>query len=52
MSKLKNIAEIFKFLVERKKFWLIPIIVILFIFSFIMVIVEGSAVSPFIYALF
>ncbi len=40
------------FMVERKKFWLIPIIVTLFLFGALIVLTSGSAIAPFIYTLF
>tara|TARA_Y100001936_G_C15689291_1_gene465128 strand:+ start:368 stop:517 length:150 start_codon:yes stop_codon:yes gene_type:complete len=46
------IFEIFKFLKVRKKFWLAPIIIVLFIFGGLLVITQGSVVAPFIYTLF
>ena len=36
----------------RKKFWLLPIMVTLLIFGGLIVLIEGSAVAPFVYTLF
>tara|TARA_B100000674_G_C37405190_1_gene718091 strand:- start:195 stop:344 length:150 start_codon:yes stop_codon:yes gene_type:complete len=44
--------EFYKFLKIRKKYWLLPIIVILMLFGFLIVLTEGTAVAPFIYQLF
>jgi hypothetical protein len=44
--------ELWAFLRERKKFWLLPIIAILVLFSGLLVLTQGSAVAPFIYTLF
>mgnify|MGYP001365517481 CR=1 FL=1 len=44
--------ELLKFLSVRKKYWLIPIILVLFIFGGLFVLAQGSAVAPFIYTLF
>jgi len=52
MSKFSIIAEFFVFLSERKKWWLAPIIVFLFLFGFLIFLTEGTAVAPFIYTLF
>ena len=49
---LKTVIELFKFLVERKKFWMIPIIFIFILMGGLMILTEGTAVSPFIYTLF
>lgn len=52
MEKAETVKEIFHFLKVRKKFWLAPIILALLLLALLMVAVEGSALSPFIYALF
>ncbi len=52
MNKLSMVAECWDFIKTRKKFWLLPIFIFLFLFSAIMVLSEGSAVAPFIYAIF
>ena len=37
---------------ERKKFWLLPVIVVLVLFGGLLVLTQGSAIAPFIYTLF
>jgi hypothetical protein len=37
---------------ERKKFWLLPIVLVLCLLGMLMVFTQGSAVAPFIYTLF
>ena len=49
MSFLK---EFFIFLLVRKKFWLVPIMIALLVVSILVVVTEGTAVAPFIYAIF
>lgn len=49
MSFLK---ELFRFLKARKKFWLLPIILVMLIFGGLLILAQGSAVAPFIYTLF
>lgn len=44
--------EIWAFLKERKKFWLVPIIVTLLALGGLLVLAQGSALAPFIYTLF
>jgi len=44
--------EFWLFLKERKKFWLLPIIVALALIGSLLVLAQGSAVAPFIYTLF
>ena len=46
------ISELWEFLRERKKFWLLPIVLFLGLLSTLIVMTEGSAVAPFIYTLF
>ncbi|MDR1408019.1 MAG: DUF5989 family protein [Tannerella sp.] len=49
---MEFLREFFAFLKTRKKYWLIPLIVILLFFSLIIILTEGSALAPFIYSLF
>ena len=49
LSFLKEFTE---FLIERKKYWLVPIIIILALLGVLVVFGEGSAVTPFIYTIF
>ena len=44
--------EILRYMRHRKKFWLLPIIVVLFIFGGLIVFTQGTAVAPFVYTLF
>ena len=44
--------EFWKFLRIRKKFWLLPILVMLVLFGGLIVLSQGSVVAPFIYTLF
>ena len=46
------IIEFWEYIRVRKKFWLLPIVIILALFGFTIVLGEGSAVTPFIYAIF
>ena len=46
------IKEFWEFLKVRKKYWLLPIIIVLFIFGGLIVLTQGSAVAPFIYTIF
>lgn len=49
---MELIKDLFGFLVERKKLWMAPIILVLLLFGSLIVLTEGSAVAPFIYTLF
>jgi len=46
------IAELWSFIRIRKKYWLLPVIVMLALFGGVIVLTKGSAVAPFIYTLF
>lgn len=46
------LGEIWRFLKARKKFWLLPIIVLMLLLGSLLVLAQGSAVAPFIYTLF
>ena len=46
------IIELFNFIKARKKFWLIPIILVIILFGGIIVLGQGTAVAPFIYTIF
>jgi hypothetical protein len=46
------VLELWAFMKERKKFWLLPILVVLLLFGTLIVLTQGSAVAPFIYTLF
>ena len=46
------VVELWAFMRERKKFWLLPIVVVLLLFGGLIVLTQGSAVAPFIYTLF
>ena len=52
VAKVKIIAEYLQFLRENKKWWLMPIVVVLVLFGLLIVITKGSALAPFIYTLF
>ncbi|MCF8033696.1 MAG: DUF5989 family protein [Desulfarculaceae bacterium] len=52
MSKLSIMAEFWEFLRVRKKFWLLPIVLVLGLLGALIVLTQGSAVAPFIYTLF
>ena len=46
------LKDLWGFLRQRKKFWLLPIILILLTFGGLVVLAGGSAIAPFIYTLF
>ena len=52
MSKGRVISELLEFLRHEKKYWLLPIVVVLVLFGLLLVFSQSSAVAPFIYTLF
>ena len=51
-NMLKLLLEYIHFLKTRKKYWLLPIAILLILVGGILVVGQGSAVAPFIYAIF
>lgn len=49
---LDLVRELWAFMSQRKKFWLLPIITILLLLGALIVFTQGSALAPFIYTLF
>lgn len=49
MSLLK---EVWDFMKTRKKFWLLPIILVMLLVGALLIFAQGSAIAPFIYTLF
>jgi hypothetical protein len=48
---MELLTDLWSFLIERKKWWLLPMIVMLLLVG-ILILASGSAVAPFIYTLF
>lgn len=46
------LKDLWGFMRERKKFWLMPIIIVLVLLGGLLVLAQGSAIAPFIYTLF
>lgn len=46
------LTDLWGFLKERKKFWLLPLILTLLLFGALIILTSGSAIAPFIYTLF
>ena len=46
------LKEFWEFLKVRKKFWLMPILIVLVLFGGLIVLSQGSVIAPFIYAIF
>lgn len=49
---MKLVIEIWQFLKERKKWWLIPMVIVLLLIGILIGLTGGSAMGPFLYTLF
>ncbi len=49
---MELVKDLWLFMRERKKFWLLPIILVMVLLGGLLVLTQGSAVAPFIYTLF
>ncbi len=49
---LDLLKDLWAFMRERKKFWLLPIVIVLILLGGLLIIAQGSAIAPFIYTLF
>jgi len=49
---MEFLSELWRFMRVRKKFWLLPILIVMVLFGGLIILTKGSAVAPFIYALF
>ncbi len=52
MSKGRVLTEFWQFLLQEKKYWLAPIVIVLVLMGLLLVFAQSSAVAPFIYTLF
>jgi hypothetical protein len=49
---MEFLKEFIRFLATRKKYWLLPIIITIFLFGGLLILSQGSVVAPFIYTIF
>lgn len=49
---LEFIRELVAFMRARRKFWLVPVVILITLFGALVVLTQGSAIAPFIYTLF
>jgi len=49
---LSFLRELFRFMRMRKRFWLVPIVVLMLVFGALMLLAQTSALAPFIYTLY
>ncbi len=46
------VAELWMFMRTRKKFWLLPIVIMMLVFGTLLILAQSTAVAPFIYTIF
>jgi hypothetical protein len=46
------VVELWRFLKTRKKFWMLPIMLVVLVMGGLLLLAQGSAIAPFIYTLF
>ena len=49
---MEFLAEFWSYLRARKKFWLVPVLLVLVVFGGLVILAKGSAIAPFIYTIF
>ena len=55
LNAVRNVSiagELFSFFWSNKRWWLIPMLSILFLFCVLIILAQSSAIAPFVYALF
>jgi hypothetical protein len=52
VRRMSLVFELLRFLGSRKKFWLIPLVILTLLFGALVVLTQSSAVAPFIYTIF
>jgi hypothetical protein len=52
MSRMSLPRELWEFLRVRKKWWLLPIVIVMLVVGALLVFAQGSALAPFIYTIF
>lgn len=51
MSKIAIVGDLWRFMAKRKKWWLLPMILVLVFFGLLMIFAQTSPLAPFIYTL-
>ncbi len=49
---MEFLKDMLHFFMQRKKFWLLPLVLVLLLFGVLVVMTSGSAIAPFIYSVF
>lgn len=49
---MEFVGELVRFIKARRKFWLAPVLTLIFVFGGLVVLTEGTVIAPFIYSIF
>ena len=49
---MEFLKDMLRFFMKKKKFWLLPLVLVLLLFGVLVVMTSGSAIAPFIYSVF
>ncbi|MFH0854072.1 MAG: DUF5989 family protein [bacterium] len=52
ISKISILKQLWMFIRVNKKYWLLPMLIIMLLFGLLIIFAQGSAFAPFIYAIF
>ena len=52
MSKARVLVELWQLLTEQKKYWLIPVVVLMVLFGLVLIAAQSTPMAPFVYTLF
>jgi Family of unknown function (DUF5989) len=52
VSRARVLRELWQFMCEQKKYWVVPIVIVLALLGILLVFAQTSAIAPFIYTLF
>ncbi len=52
MSRLQTFKDLMRFMLQRKKLWMFPLVLVLGLLGLLIIFTQGSALAPFIYTLF
>lgn len=52
MARLKTIKHLLRFMLDRKRFWLLPVLLIVMLLGALLIFTQGTVLAPFVYTLF
>lgn len=52
MARLQTVKHLFQFMMNRKRFWLAPVLIVLILLGALLIFTQGTVFAPFVYTLF